>query len=203
MKRISSIFLQGLVAVLPIAVTVYILYWLASTAESALGGVIKRIISERYYTSGMGVAAGVVIIFAIGVLLHAWFIRSLFGWGERILERIPLVKTLYGSVRDLMGFFSVSKRGQFNQVAMVKFPDGNTKLIGLITRQDFRDLPAGVGGQDQVVVYLPMSYQMGGFAVVVPRSQVEPIDMTIEQAMRFAVTAGMSTGKDEPPARSH
>jgi uncharacterized membrane protein len=68
-------------------------------------------------------------------------------------------------------------------------------LIGFITREDFKDLPKNLGDKDKVAVYLPMSYQVGGFMVIVPKSRITIVDMSIEEAMKFALTAGLSTGK--------
>jgi uncharacterized membrane protein len=195
MRIVARIFLKGLAAVLPIAVTLYVLYWLGSTAESLLGRGLKMLIPGSLYWPGMGVLAGLALVFVIGALMNAWLFRTVFRWGERLLERIPLVKALYGSVRELMGFFSGSDKKTMSKAVMVAVGNTSLRLIGFITREDFRDLPAGIGGDDTVAVYLPMSYQIGGFTTMVPRSAVQPIDMSIEQAMRFAVTAGMSEMK--------
>ena len=192
MKMVTRMFLKGLAAVLPITVTLYVLYWLGSTAESLLGRGLKMLIPGSLYWPGMGVAAGLVLVFVIGVLMKAWLFRKVFRWGERLVERIPLVKALYGSVRDLMGFFSGSDKKAMRKAVMVTAGNPSLRLIGFITREDFSDLPAGIGDDDTVAVYLPMSYQIGGFTTMVPRSAVQPIDMSVEQAMRFAVTAGMS-----------
>lgn len=197
MKMVSRVFLKGLAAVLPIAVTLYALYWLGSTAESLLGGGLKMLIPGSLYRPGMGVAAGLVLVFVIGALMNAWLFRATFRWGERLLERIPLVKALYGSVRELMGFFSGSDKKTMGQAVMVAVGNPPLRLIGFITREDFSDLPTGIGGGDTVAVYLPMSYQIGGFTTMVSRAAVQPVDMSIEQAMRFAVTAGMSQIKKD------
>ena len=95
-----------------------------------------------------------------------------------------------------MGFFSGSNKPTMSKAVMVAVGNTGLRFIGFITREDFGDLPTGMGGDDTVAVYLPMSYQMGGFTTMVPRSAVQPIDMSIEQAMRFAVTAGMTATKD-------
>jgi uncharacterized membrane protein len=195
MKMVTRMFLKGLAAVLPITVTLYVLYWLGSTAETLLGRGLKMCIPDRIYWPGMGVVAWLVLVLVIGVLMNAWLFRKVFRWGERLLERIPLVKALYGSVRDLMGFFGGSDKKAMRTAVMVTVGNTPLRLIGFITREDFGDLPAGIGGGDTVAVYLPMSYQIGGFTTMVPRSAVQPIDMTIEQAMRFAVTAGMTGAK--------
>ena len=196
MKLVIRLFLTGLAAVLPVTVTLYVLYWLGSTAEAFLGGGLKMLIPDSLYWPGMGVAAGLVLVFAVGVLMRAWLFRKVFQWGERLVEQIPLVKALYGAVRDLMGFFSGSDKNTMRKAVMVTVGNTAVRLIGFITREDFGDLPAGIGGDDAVAVYLPMSYQIGGFTTVVPRSAIQPIDMSIEQAMRFAVTAGMSEVKE-------
>ncbi len=191
MKTVTKLFLKGLAAVLPITVTIYVLYWLGGTAELLLGHGLKLLIPDNLYWPGMGVVAGLVLVFLMGVLMNAWLFRKVFRWGERLLERIPLVKALYGSVRDLMGFFSGSDQKAMRKAVVVAVGSTPLRLIGFITREDFGGLPAGIGGDDTVAVYLPMSYQIGGFTMMVPRSAVQPIDMSIEQAVRFAVTAGM------------
>ena len=201
MKRVIRAFLTGLAAVLPITVTLYVLDWLGSTAESLLGRGLKMLVPGSLYWPGMGVGAGLVLVFVIGVLMKAWLFRKVFRWGERLVERIPLVKALYGSVRDLMGFFSSSDKKTMRKTVMVTVGNTPLRLIGFITREEFGDLPARIDRDDTVAVYLPMSYQIGGFATLVPRSAVRPIDMPIEQAMRFAVTAGMGqigTRRGEP-----
>ncbi len=192
MKSVTKLFLTGLATILPIAVTVYILYWLGTTAESILGPVAERIIPREYYRRGFGVAAGIGVVFLVGVLMKAYLFRSLVALGERILGRIPLVKTLYCALRDLMDFFA-EERPRMMPVT-VRLGDTDMRLIGFVTRDDLMDSPLGADGGDTVAVFLPMSYQMGGFTVMVPRSAVRKIDMSVEQAMRFAVTAGIATG---------
>lgn len=198
MKTVSAIFFKGLAAILPPTITIYFFYWLGSGASRAMEPLFKWLfehlgLGEVPYRPWMGVGLAVAIVFVVGLLMNAYIVRTVYRFAEAILERIPLVKTLYGSVRDLMGFFSSSdKEGNaMSQVVMVRIGDTPARLVGLVTRDDFSDLPAGMAAEDSVAVYLPMSYQLGGFTAMVPRANVEPIDMTVEEAMRFAVTAGM------------
>jgi len=195
LKQIGKLFIQGLVAILPVALTIYILYWLAVSAESILGSFIKFFI-EDLYVPGMGVVAGFLIIVGVGMLLRVWIFHKVFEWGEKILEKLPLVKSLYGSIRDLMNLFDTSKKKEFSKVVMVTIANKDTQLIGLVTREDFSNLPDGIdNGHTEVAVYLPMSYQMGGFTIFVPRTNIRPVDMSIEEAMRFALTAAVSIKK--------
>jgi uncharacterized membrane protein len=78
-------------------------------------------------------------------------------------------------------------------VVTVKFPGSDMRLMGFVTRDEFSDLPPGIGGEGEVAVYLPMSYQVGGYTVFMPRSQISPVQMPREQAMRFVLTAGLKS----------
>jgi len=203
MKKIGTLFLQGLMAILPIALTLYLIYWLATSAESVLGKAIRLVIGEDYYYPGLGVLAGFLITLGIGVLLKIWVFRKVFSLGEALLQEIPGIKSLYGSIRDLVGFFDASKQQGFDKTVMVTVGDDDTRLMGLVTREDFADLPEGIGDEQTVAVYLPMSYQLGGFTVMVPRAKVRSVDMKVDQAMQFVLTAGVSAeDKTEPPPAS-
>ena len=94
MQKLGKLFLQGMLAVLPIGLTIYLLYWMAASAESVLGGGIRFVLrrtgaGESYYVTGMGVAIACLLILAIGILLQMWLFRSLLARGERLLEKIP------------------------------------------------------------------------------------------------------------------
>ena len=203
MKRLSKCFVQGLLAILPVVLTVYILYWLINTAETVLGSAAKLVLPEGLYVPGMGVAAGVLIVFGLGLLLNLWLFRRLFEVGEKWLGKVPFIKYLYNLLKDLARFFDSTKKKEFSKVVMVDLLNNkDVGLIGFVTREDFGDLPEQVGDKDKVAVYLPMSYQIGGFTVILPKSRVTNVDMSIEEAMRFALTAGVSTENKEAAASS-
>lgn len=197
MKKIMRKFLAGLATILPVMITVYLLYWLAASAEKSLGRLIKLVLPEGWYWPGMGIAAGLLLIFLIGLLMLSWGVRWLFAWAERIVFKIPLIKTVYGAVRDLIGFITQGKDSGLRQVVAVTIGDNNIQLIGFVTREDLAGLPKEVGGRNKIAVYLPMSYQLGGYTVIVPRSAVKPVDMSLEEATRFVLTGGVAT---ESPA---
>ena len=192
MKHITATFLRGLVTLLPILLTVYILYWLAVTADSLLGRPLKVLLPDWMYRPGLGLLIGVALVFAVGLVMELYMARRLWALLERALLRVPVVKTLYGAIKDFAGFVSESsKQKGMGQVVRVRLGD-HMHLLGFVTREDFGAMPVGLGGPDVVAVYLPMSYQIGGYMVLLPRRLVEPVDMSVEDALRFAVTAGMS-----------
>jgi uncharacterized membrane protein len=190
--RIARTFLSGLAVVLPIVITIAVLLWLVTTAEALLGMVMTWVLPEGFEVPrGLGLLAAIGLIFAIGVLMEAVYFRRLMEWVEDLLNRIPLVKTVYNAVRDLMTLFSKAGTKKFSKVVMVKFPNFEARLVGFVTLEDFSDLAINPGA-GEVAVYLPMSYTIGGYTVFVPRSCLTPLEMSLEDAMRFVVTAGMS-----------
>lgn len=190
-NRVARTFFSGLAVVLPIAITLALLAWLFRTAESALGGFVRFLLPEGAYLGGMGLVAGLALIFVIGALMEAILFRRVVGWFEKLLDRIPLVKTIYGAVRDLMGLFSKSGGKKFSKVVLVEVPSLGAQVLGFVTVDDHRELPFKTA-DETVAVYFPMSYQIGGYTLFLPRDRLKPIDMTMEDAMRFIVTAGMS-----------
>lgn len=195
--KFGKILLQGLVAMLPALLTLYVLYWLVWSAETFLGAVLQVLLPPGWYLPGMGLLVGVAAMFFIGLALNAFLIQKLVGFAEAAVNRIPLVKTLYGSVKDFIGFFATRKDREFNQVVTVELNFGGTpmRMIGFVTRTDFEGLPEGIGGAEEMAVYLPLSYQIGGYTVIVPRQAVKPVDITPHRAMGFVLTAGMFTEK--------
>ena len=99
----------------------------------------------------------------------------------------------YAPLKDLMRFL-VQTEGErrFGQVVMVEFEQLSARLLGFVTCEEGREVSGLERDADSVAVYLPMSYQIGGFMVLVPRSAIEPVDVSVETALRLAITAGMS-----------
>lgn len=196
LRRVVRTFFSGLAALLPIVITIAVLLWVVGAAESLLGAVVRAMLPDGSYPRGLGLVVAIALIFAVGVLMEAVYFRRLMGWFEDGLNRIPLVKTVYGAVRDLMSLFSKAGTRKFSKVVMVRFPGTAAQLIGFVTIEDFAGLPVDPGAGN-VAVYLPLSYTIGGYTVFLPREHLTPLDMSLEDAMRFVVTAGMSATRSE------
>ncbi|OGT20111.1 MAG: hypothetical protein A2V90_09220 [Gammaproteobacteria bacterium RBG_16_57_12] len=192
MKSVRRIFFKGLAAVLPIGLTLYIIYWVGSSAESLLGRFIMLFIPENLYWPGMGLIAGLVLLMMIGLLVNAWVVKGVLEWGEKLMGRIPLVKTLYNAMRDFMGFISKGHEGrELKQVVTTTI--GDAILIGFVTRENLSDLPFARPGL--VAVYFPMSYQIGGYTLYLPREKLTPLNIPVEQAMGLVLTAGVTSNR--------
>src|SRR5687768_8088387 len=189
MKRLGGILLKGLVTILPIGLTIYFVYWLGITTESLLSKPLKFVIGDENYWPGMGLVTGFVILFVVGLAVNAFVVRRVLGFGEELLLRVPVVKTVYSAIRDMTRLVNTDKKkGDLDRVVTVETALG--RLIGFVTQEHANTLGIG-GGDDLVAVYLPMSYQVGGYTVYLPRSKLTETDLSVEQAMRVVLTGGV------------
>jgi uncharacterized membrane protein len=207
LRNLLTTFLSGLGVSLPIIVTLAVLVWLVVLAESVMGGALAFLLPEGAYVAGMGLIVGIALIFAIGLATRLILFQSFVDTAERHLDRIPLIKTLYGAVRDLMGLLSNQEKSErFSKMVLVTWPGVPMRLFGFITLEDFSTL--GIEAEDdEVAVYLPLSYQIGGYMALIPRQYLKPVGMRLEEGMRFVVTAGMSrpqerASRDDPPPQA-
>lgn len=191
MKSLGRIFLTGMLTVLPVLATLYLAVWLVSAAERFFGKQLVWLLPDEYYRTGMGLVLAIVMIFLVGLLMHALLFRRLFGWAERLLLEIPLLRSIYGALRDLFGLFAGHGEEQALQVVSVTLPGTGMRALGFVTRREFGDLPEGIGRAGEIAVYLPMSYQIGGYTLFMPREHATPVAMSREDAMKFILTAGL------------
>lgn len=204
MKSISRIFLTGVLTVLPVLATFYFVLWMLSIVEWFFGMQLKWLMPDEYYRAGMGLLLAIIMIFIVGMLMHALVFRRLFLWAEHLLLEVPLIRSVYGAVRDLFGIFTEYRRSEALQVVSVTLPGTQMRLIGFVTRRDLEGLPQGIGNSGDIAVYLPMSYQIGGFTVFLPRELAVPVPMSREDAMKFVLTGGLKSVQNDalagPPA---
>jgi uncharacterized membrane protein len=190
-KHIGRIFITGLLTVLPVIATIYFTLWMLALLERFFGKQLIFLIPDEWYHPGMGLLVAIVFVFLVGLLMHAILFRRLFGWAERLVLGIPLVRSVYSAVRDLLGLFAEQK-GPALQVVSLNLP-GNIRLLGFVMRTDFSDAPPGIAGAGEVAVYLPMSYQIGGYTVFVQKNALTPVEMSREEALKFILTAGLKS----------
>lgn len=206
MKKPLKLVLQGLAAVFPLGLTLYFLFWLLVKIEDLARPALLWLLPAHWYFPGLGIAFVIVVLFFAGLLVNAYVIRHLLAWGEQMMESIPLVKSVFGAIKDMMRVFSLADKKQMKTVVAVDV--GNDMyLIGFLTGEHSGKRLFGEAATDdiqseRVGVYMPMSYQIGGFTVYVPRDRLKILDIGIEEAMRIAITGG-AKGRDldpNPPA---
>jgi len=194
----GKIFKRGLIALAPVAISIAIIIWLFSTLEDIFRVPIEGVIG-KYYFPGMGLLCAFILIFLVGIVINNFIIQKVTSWGNRLLAKIPLFKTFYNAIGDMMGYFRPAEGEKKGKMVVVEISE--LRFLAILTREEFKGLPEELGGEDRVTVFIPFSYQIGGFTTTVPRSKVKPVDLTVEQGMRFIVTAGMAgTSPDKKDA---
>jgi len=178
MRRLLGYFARGLVLLAPLAVTVWVCWIVFRSVDGWLGLPIP----------GAGFVATLVLITLFGFLGSSLLTRSVVAALEGIMARLPFVRLLYGSTKDLLNAFVGEKRRFDKPVIMDLTPDQTVRLMGFVTQESL----AHLGLDGQVAVYCPHSYNFSGQLYVVHASQVQPLDVASADAMAFVVSGGVA-----------
>jgi len=190
MRTIWNTVLKGLVAILPVSLTVYVIYTVATAAERLVSRLLTIFIPARYYWPGLGLLTGVLVLYFVGLAVNAYLVHRALRMSDALFARIPVVKTIYLAIRDFMRFFPSSGEGSDLQ-RVVLVPYGVGKVIGFVTAESDEMLRRSGGTGETIAVYMPMSYMMGGYTAYVPREVLEPTSLTVEEGMRIALMGGV------------
>lgn len=183
MKKISQYFLQGLLVLVPVAATVYMIYFIFSKIDGIF----------RFDVPGVG------FLFTIGLILAAGFVTStlladrVILMVDRFFVRLPLVAMIYTSIKDLVNAFVGDKKSFDKPVQVAIDADNNISVLGFITREDLDAL----GIVNSVAVYLPQSYNFAGNLIIVDRSRVFPLTGDPGEIMKLIVSGGVSSQRAE------
>lgn len=192
MRRLWNTFLKGLAAVLPVAMTIYLVFWLGKTAESILGGPLRVLLPRDHYWPGLGLMVAFLFILLVGVLVDAYIVRRLFRFGESLLARIPIVKTIFGAFKDVMRFLpAAGKARDLRRVVIWRM--GSARLVGFVTEEQVSERLLGAEAEEVVAVYFPMSYQIGGYTLYLHKTELVETDLSVEEAMRLVLIGGVSS----------
>ncbi|MCA0376527.1 MAG: DUF502 domain-containing protein [Gemmatimonadetes bacterium] len=178
MRRLVGYFARGLVLLAPIAITVWVCWLVFTRVDGWLGLPIP----------GVGFVATLALITVVGFLGSSLLTRSAVGAFEALMTRLPFVRLLYGSTKDLLNAFVGEKRRFDRPVLVALTADRSVRLVGFVTQQSL----AHIGIEGQVAVYCPHSYNFSGQLYVVDTAQVEPLDVSSADAMAFVVSGGVS-----------
>jgi uncharacterized membrane protein len=195
MNRAATYFFRGLLILAPVVVTAYIVRAVFVALDEAifswLGSQLAAY-APQWIRSLVGVAAAITVITAVGMFASNFFGRRIVGLLEKLVERLPLIKLLYNSVRDVLGAFVGDKKSFDHPVLVSLSPDGSAKAVGFVTRHSLQFL----GIEGHVAVYLPQSYNFAGNLLLVPSDRVQPLGASSGDVMTFLVSGGVS-GREE------
>ena len=195
-KLILKPLIKGTLVLFPVLVTVWVIWSLVAWLDGLGRMALQPFMLDHLIFPGSGLVIMVVVLILVGLLFRFNYVNWMFKKIEHRLMKFPLVKTVYSAVKDLAGMFDNSQQ-KHQQVVLVDMQkSGLGFLIGMVTNDALpsamqSSLPADVEHKP-VAVYLPMSYMVGGYTIFTTTDKIKPIDWTFEEAMRFALTAGVS-----------
>jgi len=198
MKRI---FLTGLAVVIPIGLTIYILFFIISVMDSLL-----RIIPINYqpdnllnfHIPGLGVIFTVLLIFICGLVTTSYLGNRLVGFGERIVGKIPIVRSIYQAIKRIADSFLMDKAQSFKKVVIVEYPRRGIYSIGFITGTPNGEIQQQLRqNQPCVGIYIPCALTpTTGVFVMVPRDELIEVSMSVEEAFTLIISAGIVTPQE-------
>jgi len=194
MKRIIQNFIKGLLTIVPIILVVFVVFKIFMFLDGLLGNYLKPYLKEDYIP-GIGLLFTFILITILGWLSTKFFTGTLFRVIDRLLERIPLIKTIYSVIKDTFYSFLGEKKS-FSKVAIVTIPGTEVKTIGFITTEDLEGFYTPL--KDHVAVYVQQTFQIAGVTLLIPKDQVEVIDVKPEDAMKFILSGGMTSNHGQP-----
>ena len=186
MRTIVNHFLRGLLFVFPIGATLYIVIALVQWTNTIFNNLLQKWF--HLDIPGLGILIAFVLISFIGLLVSTAFIQPVFRFFERGISKMPLVKIIYTSIKDLTEAF-VGDKKRFNVPVLMDFNDSGLQRLGFITRDDLQEM----GIKDKIAVYCPHSYNFSGNLFIVPPEQVERVDVPSANYMKFIVSGGVTS----------
>jgi uncharacterized membrane protein len=198
MKKLTEIFFRGLFTLLPIIITFYVLSSGINILENILGHFLRSQLNDNYIP-GLGFTLALLIIFLFGLLITSFITKSIWEQIEVRLTRVPLIKALYSPLKDLMGLFSNTGKKDLKSVVSIEVSPG-VQMVGLVTRDQFEDIPEIAKANPQmnlIAVFIPLSYALGGYTVLVEKNRVTKMDIPVEKALSLAIT-GWVKAHNEP-----
>ena len=194
-KKVVQYFLQGLLIIAPLAITIYAIYWVVSTVDNwipifrePVKDAQGRLIGYEVKNYGLGFVVIITAVILIGYL-SSFFIQSrLFNLFDRWLEKTPGIKFIYTSTRDFFEAFAGNKR-KFNKAVLANVFSDEVWIVGFLTDEEMAKFDMG---SDKVAVYVPQAYNFAGQLYILPRNKVKKIEhITSGEAMKYAVTGGV------------
>lgn len=193
MKTVLKNFLNGVLTIVPIILVIYVIYKTFLFLDGILGNSLRPYLKGDYIP-GFGLLTTVILITVLGWMSTKYITGKIIKLIDYLLEKIPVVKTIYSVIKDTVQSFLGDKKA-FSKVALVIFPGTEMRSIGFITSEELEDFYSPL--KDHVAVYIPQTFQVAGFTFLIPKEQVEIIEVKAEDAMKFVLSGGMTSTSNQ------
>lgn len=191
LKALVNYFVKGLLVVIPIGLTIYFVIWAVKTIDASLN--LSNLIwvdaqtGKALYIPGLGLLSVILLIMLAGLFVTSFITQPIYNWMERWLKRFPVFSFIYGSIKDFTEAF-VGDEKKFDKPVLIEMNDTGVKKVGFLTQKDLKK----IGLPGEVAVYVPFSYSFAGQLYIVSAEKITPLKMKASEAMKFAVSGGVS-----------
>ncbi|MBM35480.1 MULTISPECIES: DUF502 domain-containing protein [unclassified Arsukibacterium] len=201
MRVIVKSLLAGLAIILPLVITIELLRWLLHTVETLLSPLLQLVLPAQWYLPGMAILGFILLCIAIGYSSRWPSFNWLWQLPGKIMMKLPGTRQIYGMLQDIIDLMS-GKNFKDGSVVMVKLPASEIELIGIITKQGGQtdDRMSSLMDEEQLAVFIPMAYNVGGYTIIIPRSCTRNIDMKPAEALQLVLSGGL--GSNKAPGKS-
>lgn len=194
MKKVRQLFIRGLFSFLPIAITIYLLYFLFTSLDNFLGSYIETLLGRTL--PGIGIFAGIVLIFIMGFIVSNVIGERLFRLGEKVLQKVPIVTKVYFGVKQIIDAFSLQGKQVFSRVVLVEYPRKGMYAVGFLTGECKGEVQSKTAAK-LINVFIPTTPNpTSGMLILVSEDEITYLDMTVEEGLKLIVSAGVVVPND-------
>ena len=191
MQKLSATFFRGLIILLPTLITVWLLYFCYNFLDGILGNIISIFVG--HHIPGLGLALILLLIVITGAIAPNLFGKRMIDWGDRVMNRIPVVKSIYSSVKQVNDVLFMEKETKaFHRACIIEYPRKGVWSIGFVTSDAAEEISQKAGHHKMVNVFIANTPTPAtGFIVVVPAEEIKLLDMKIDDAFKYVISGGV------------
>jgi uncharacterized membrane protein len=191
---LKNYFLTGLLVILPVFITLYVIWSLIRGMDAILKYIPAKYLPETYlhiYIPGLGLILVIILVFVVGLLTRNFVGRKIVQLGENIVDRIPLVRVLYAGVKQLLETLFLQRTDAFKRVALIEYPRRGAYVIGFITGESKGEIQNKTD-KNMINVFVPTTPNpTSGFYILIPEDELIILNMSVEDAFKLIISGGI------------
>ena len=194
MHALRKWLLSGLLVIVPLAITLGVLNWIIGTLDQTLWLLPEEWQRWLYdhHVRGLGVLLTLAILLVVGAVASNFVGKRLLGWGDAVVRRIPVVRSIYSSVKQVSDTLFSENGNAFRTAVLIEWPRADVWTIAFVTGTPGSDVQAHLGGGDYLGVYVPTTPNpTGGYFVMLKRSDCIELKMSVDDALKYIVSMGV------------
>jgi uncharacterized membrane protein len=192
--KLKTIFTTGLLTILPLAVTIYVFYFIFNFLDNLVGGLIESVFNFRI--PGIGFASGLALILLIGFIASNIIGNRLINFFDHIFQRVPITRGIYTSAKQIIDAFTLQGKNAFQKVVLLEYPRKGLYVIGFVTGQSQGEIQQKTA-EETLNIFVPTTPNpTSGMLILAPRHEVTELKMTVEEGMKVIISGGLFSPSD-------